>query len=173
MSGAGDFFAPLESGQLAVGATRVLSGLESYNEEGHSCGSQKARRMERMDYTLDGPPQLVPARGWVLWVRFKLTGHQELDWTFCDYGMRSGRALQLFNCRIKALLFENTVPCDYALKLGILTVPAEQVVELFQLPAPPWYHRLEEAALVLARQSQDLAGEIGLADLFRAITGAT
>lgn len=128
--------------------------------------------MERIEFTLDGPPLLVPARGCVLWVRFKAAGHQEMDWTFCDYGIRSGRALQLFNCRIKALLFEATVPSDYALKVGTMNVAVEQVLEIFQLPTPPWYHRLEEDALALARRAHDLSQEIGLADLFRAMTGA-
>lgn len=153
-------------------ATQITSGLESYNEEGQPCGSHKDHFMERIEFTLDGPPLLVPARGCVLWARFKPAGNQEMDWAFCDYGIRSGRALQLFNCRIKALLLETTVPCDYALKVGNMTLPVEQVVEVFQLPTPSWYHRLEEDAQALARQSQDLAEETGLTDLFRAMTGA-
>ena len=53
-----------------------------------------------------------------------------------------------------------------------MTLPAEQVGEVFQLPTPPWYHRLEEDALALARQSQHLAVEVGLVDLFIATTGS-
>jgi len=132
--------------------------------------------MDRVEFTLDGPPLVVPARGCTLLVRFRLTGLQELDWAFCDYGMRSGRTLQLFTCRTKPFLVfarqAAIVPCDYALKVGIMTVPAEQVVEIFQLPTPPWYHRLEEDALALAGQLEDFAGEIGLADLFRAMSGS-
>jgi hypothetical protein len=87
--------------------------------------------------------------------------------------MLSGRLLQLFNCRVKALLFDATIPCDYALKVESMTLPAEQVVEVFQLLTPPWYHRLEESAMGLARQSQNSAEQIGLADFFRAMTGST
>lgn len=128
--------------------------------------------MERIEFTLNGPPLLVPMRGCVLWLRFKLTGQQDVDGVFCDYAMRSGNSLQLFNCRVKALIFEGTVPCDYALKVGMLTLTADQVVEILQLRTPPWYHRSKENALVLARRSQGLAAEIGLADFFRAMTGA-
>jgi hypothetical protein len=92
-----------------------------------------------------------------------------MDSVFCDYGTLSGRALRLFNCRTKTFLIHSAVPCDYALKVGIMTLPAEQVVEVFQLPTPPWYHRLEEDALALARQSQHLAVEVGLVDLFTAM----
>lgn len=126
--------------------------------------------MERVEFTLDGPPLIVPARGYILLVRFRPT--MEMDSVFCDYGMLSGRTLQLFNCRAKTFLFHSGVPCDYALKAGIMTLPAEQVVEVFQLPTPPWYHRLEEDALALAHQSQALSEEIGLPNLFRAMTGS-
>lgn len=127
--------------------------------------------MERVEFTLDGPSLIIPLRGCILLVRFRQAGRQEIDRVFCDYGMRSGRSLQLFNSRVKALLFDATIPCDYALKVGIMTLPAEQIVEIFQMPTPPWYHRLEEDALALARQSKDLAEQIGLADFFRAMTG--
>lgn len=147
-------------------------GLESYNEEGQPCGPHTDHCMDRIEFTLDGPPLLVPARGCILWVRFKAAGRQEMDWTFCDYGIRSGRALQLFNCRIKALLFEATVPCDYALKVGMMNVAVEQVLEVFGLPTRPWYHRLEEDAQALARRAHDFSQESGLVDLFRAMTGA-
>jgi hypothetical protein len=89
---------------------------------------------------------------------------------FCDYGMLSGQSLQLFNCRTKTFLMDCPVPCDYALKVGALALPGEQVVEIFQLQAPPWYHRLEEDALALARQSQDLAEDVGLGDMFSSMT---
>lgn len=144
---------------------------KTYNEEGQPCSPHNDYRMERIEFTLNGPPLLIPVRGCVLLVRFKLTGHQDTNCVFCDYAMRSGNSLQLFNCRIKALLFEGTVPCDYALKVGMMTLPADQVVEMFQLRTPTWYHRLEPHALALARRSQNLAAEIGLADLFRAMTG--
>jgi hypothetical protein len=131
--------------------------------------------MERVEFTLDGPALVVPARGCILFVRFRLAAHQEMDAVFCDYGMLSGRVLRLFNCRTKTFLVlagpVSIVPCDHALKVGIMTLPAEQVVEVFQMATPPWYHRLEEDALALARQSEDSAGEIGLINLFRAMTG--
>lgn len=127
--------------------------------------------MERVEFTLDGPSLIVPPRGCILLVRFRQSGQQEIDRLFCDYGLRSERSLQLFNSRIKALLFDGTIPCDYALKVGTTTFSTEQVVEIFQMPTPPWYHRLEEDALALARQSHDVSKEIGLADLFRAMLG--
>lgn len=127
--------------------------------------------MERIEFALDGPPLIVPARGHILLVRFRLIGRQETDSVFCEYGTLSGRGLQLFHCHTKTLLVESPVPCDYALKVGIVTLPGEQVVEVFQLPTPLWYRRREEDAAALARQSQDLAGEIGLADLFTAMAG--
>lgn len=127
--------------------------------------------MERIEFTLDGPSLIVPPRGCILLVRFRLTGQQEMDRVFCDYGRRSGRSLQLFNSRIKDLLFDATIPCDYALKVGTTTLSAEHIVEIFQMPTPPWYHRLEEDALALTRQSHDLTEEIGLPDLFRAMIG--
>jgi len=103
--------------------------------------------------------------------RFQLVGRQqELGSICCDYGMLSGRSLHLFNCRAKTFLMDCPVPCDYALKVDAMTLPGEQVVEIFQLPAPPWYHRLEEDALALARQTQDLAEDVGLAGLFSSLT---
>lgn len=139
---------------------------------GQPCGPHEDHSMERVEFTLDGPPLIVPARGCILTVRFRATGHQEMDSVCCDYGMLSGRILQLFNCRTKTFLIDCAVPCDYALKVGSMTLPAEQVVEVFQLLTPPWYQRLEEDALALARQSQDLARDIGLVDLFTAMTGS-
>lgn len=136
------------------------------------CGPYEDHSMERVEFTLDGPPLVVPGRGCILLVRFRLIGHQEMDSVFCDYGTLSGRALQLFNCRTKTFLIHSAVPCDYALKVGIMTLPAEQVREVFQLPTLPWYHRLEEDALALARQSQHLAVEVGLVDLFTATAGS-
>jgi hypothetical protein len=146
--------------------------LKSYNEEAGRAARARDRSMEKVEFTLDGPSPIVPARGCILLVRFRLTEQQETDSVFCDYGMRSGHSLQLFNGRFKALLFDATISCDYALKVGITALPAEQVVEIFQLPTPPWYRRLEEDAQALACQSRDLAEEIGLADLFRAMIGA-
>jgi len=102
--------------------------------------------------------------------RFQLVGWQELGSIFCDYGLLAGRSLQLFNCRAKTFLLDCPVPCDYALKVDAMTLPGERVVEMFQLPAPPWYYRLEEDALALARQSQDLAEDAGLAGLFSSLT---
>ncbi|ODU24963.1 MAG: hypothetical protein ABS95_01225 [Verrucomicrobia bacterium SCN 57-15] len=149
-----------------------IPALKNYNEESGCCGPLNDHSMERVEFTLDGPSLIVPARGCILLVRFRLAGQQEIDRIFCDYGMRSGRSLQLFDCRIKVPLFESTTPCDHALKVGTMTVPAEQVVEVFQLITPPWYYRLEEDAWALARQSRDVAEEIGLSDLFQAMTGS-
>ncbi len=122
--------------------------------------------MEKFEFNLDGPSVFEPARRGILLVRFRASGQKELSSIFCDYGIRSGRSLQLLNCAAKTFLVESSVPCDYALKVGVMTVPAEQVVEVFQLPTPPWYHRLEEDALKLARRSREVAEEVGLAEVF-------
>lgn len=127
--------------------------------------------MEKIEFKLDGPSVIGPRRGCILLARFQLVGRQqELGSIFCDYGMLSGRSLQLFNCRAKTFLLDCPVPFDYALKVDAMTLPGDQVVEIFQLPTPPWYHRLEEDALALARQSQDLAEDAGLAGLFSSLT---
>lgn len=122
--------------------------------------------MKRIEFNLDGPSVIEPARRGILLVRFRASGQKELSSIFCDYGIRSGQSLQLFNCAAKTFLVESSVPCDYALKVGVMTVPAEQVVEVFQLPTPPWYHRLEEVALELAGRSRKVADEMGLAEVF-------
>lgn len=103
-------------------------------------------------------------------MRFRASGQKELSSIFCDYGIRSGPSLQLFNCAAKTFLVEGSVPCDYALKVGVMTVPAEQVVEVFQLQTPLWYHRSEEDALELARRSRKVADEAGLAEVFAAMS---
>ena len=126
--------------------------------------------MEKIEFKLDGPSVIAPGRGCILLARFQLVGWQELGSIFCDYGLLAGRSLQLFNCRAKTFLLDCPVPCDYALKVDAMTLPGERVVEIFQLHAPPWYYRLEEDALALARQSQDLAEDAGLAGLFSSLT---
>jgi hypothetical protein len=126
--------------------------------------------VEKIEFNSDGPSVIEPAHRGILLVRFRPAGRQELDSIFCDYGIRSGRSLQLFNCANKTFLIDCLVPCDYALKVGVMTLPVEQVVEVFRCQAPPWYHRLEEDALALARQSQELAYEVGLAELFSSMT---
>ncbi len=119
---------------------------------------------------MDGPSVIEPARRGILLVRFRAAGQNELNSVFCDYGIRSGPSLQLFNCAAKTFLVESSVPCDYVLKLGVMTVPAEQVAEVFQLQTPPWYHRLGKDALELARRSRKLAADAGVAELFASMT---
>ena len=126
--------------------------------------------MKKIEFNLDGTSVLEAARRGILLVRFRASGQKELSSIFCDYGIRSGRSLQLFNCAAKTFLVESSVPCDYALKVGVMTVPAEQVVEVFQLPTPPWYHRLEKDALELARRSRKLAADAGMAELLASMT---
>jgi hypothetical protein len=126
--------------------------------------------MERIEFKLDGASVIAPVRGCILLVRFRHAGRQELGAIFCDYGMLSGGSLRLFNCRTKTFLLDCQVPCDHALKVGAMTLPGEQVVEMFQLQAPSWYHRLEEDALALARQAQDLAENVGLGEMFSSMT---
>jgi hypothetical protein len=126
--------------------------------------------MEKIEFKLDGPSVIAPVRGCVLLARFQLVGRPELGSIFCDYGLLAGRSLQLFNCRAKTFGMDYPVPCDYALKVDAMTLPGERVVEMFQLQAPPWYYRLEADALALARQSQDLAEDAGLAGLFSSLT---
>jgi hypothetical protein len=50
---------------------------------------------------------------------------------------------------------------DYAVRIGDMTLPGEQVVEMFMLPTPPWYHRREEDALAMAEQRGRLARDVG------------
>jgi hypothetical protein len=125
--------------------------------------------MEKIEFKLDCPSVISPARGCILLARFQLVGRPELGSIFCDYGLLAGRSLQLFNCRAKTFLMDCPVPCDYALKVDAMTLPGERVVEMFQLQAPPWYYRLEADAVALARQSQDLAEDAGLAGLFSSL----
>ena len=126
--------------------------------------------MKKIEFNLDGTSVLEAARRGILLVRFRAPGQNELNSIFCDYGIRSGQSLQLFNCAAKTFLIESSVPCDYALKVGVMTVPTDQVVDVFQLQAPPWYHRLEEDARELARRSRKLASDAGLAELFASMT---
>ena len=122
--------------------------------------------MKKIEFNLDGTSVLEPARRGILLVRFRAPGQNELNSIFCDYGICSGQSLQLFNCGAKTFLIESSVPCDYALKVGVMTVPSDQVVEVFQLQTPSWYHRLEEDALKLAGRSRKVAEEVGLAEVF-------
>jgi len=127
--------------------------------------------MEQIEFKLDGTSAISPARGGVLLVRSRSAGRQELDSVFCDYGILAGRSVQLFNCRTKTFLIAGQVPFDYAVKVGLLTLAADQVVEVFELQAPPWYHRSEEDARILARECRATIAETGLAELYSLIAG--
>ena len=133
--------------------------------------SQNPTRMEKIEFKLDGPSAISPARGGVLLVRWRSTGRQELDSVFCDYGILSGGSVQFFNCRTKTFLVEGQVPFDYAVKVGVLTLAADQMVEVFELQAPPWYHRSEEDAMRLARECRATVEETGLAEFFSLMAG--
>ena len=64
-----------------------------------------------------------------------------------------------------------TVPCDYALRVGNVTLPDDHVVDIFMLPTPPWYHRREEDALAVVGQCGDLARDVGVLDVLSEMTG--
>lgn len=127
--------------------------------------------MEKIEFKPDGVSALSPARGGVLLVRSRSTVGQESDSVFCDHGILLGRSVWLFNCRTKTFLIDDQVPFDYALKVGVLTLAADQVVEVFELQAPPWYHRSEEHAMRLARECRATVEETGLAEFFSLVVG--
>ncbi len=127
--------------------------------------------MEQIEFKLDGTSAISPARRGVLLVRSRSAGRQELDSVFCDYGILAGRSVQLFNCRTKTFLIAAQVPFDYAVKVGLLTLAADQVVEVFGLQAPPWYHRSEEDARILARECRTTVEETGLAEFISLTAG--
>lgn len=122
--------------------------------------------LEPIEFTREGASRVIPAWDCILLVEIKATAGPETAFIFCDYGITSGRSLQLFNSRVKAFLCEATVFCDYAVKIGTMTLPAERVAGIFQLLMPPWYQRVEADALALAQRAQKLAAEIGLAGCF-------
>jgi hypothetical protein len=82
-----------------------------------------------------------------------------------------GRSVWLFNCRTKTFLIDDQVPFDYATKVGVLTLAADRMVEVFELQTPPWYHRSEEDALRLARECRATVEETGLAEFFSLMAG--
>lgn len=127
--------------------------------------------MEKIEFKLDGVSAISPARGGVLLVRSRSTGGQESDSVFCDHGILLGGAVWLFNCRTKTFLIDDQVPFDYATKVGVLTLAADRMVEVFELQAPPWYHRSEEDALRLARECRATVEETGLAEFFSLMAG--
>jgi hypothetical protein len=127
--------------------------------------------MEKVDFCMEGPsPMVSPKDGHILMVRFKLSDRAECDTVFCEFGVLSGKSLHLANCRCKTFV-AGAVPCDYAVKVGNMTMPGEQVVDIFMLPTPAWYHRLEEDALALVEQSGGLARDVGVLDVLSEMTG--
>ncbi|HEV2248634.1 MAG TPA: hypothetical protein VGW37_18465 [Terriglobia bacterium] len=127
--------------------------------------------MEKIEFKLDGVSAISPARGSVLLVRSRSTDGQESDSVFCDHGILLGRSVWLFNCRTKTFLIDDQVPFDYATKVGVLTLAADRMVEVFELQTPPWYHRSEEDALRLARECRATVEETGLAEFFSLMAG--
>ena len=84
--------------------------------------------MTKLEFSAGNAQWFVPPQGQLLRVRYRLTGRQVIDFVFCDYGKRSEQALQLTGCRIKAVLFQHQVACDYALNTGLTTIHCEQVL---------------------------------------------
>jgi len=127
--------------------------------------------MEKVDFSVNArSPLVAPKDGHVLMVRFKLSDRPESDTVFCDFGVLSGKSLHLVNCRCKTFVVES-VPCDYALRVGNVTLPGDHVVDIFMLPTPLWYHRREEDALAVVGQCGDLARDVGVPDLLSEMTG--
>jgi hypothetical protein len=115
--------------------------------------------MEKVDFSVQAAsPMVAPKDGHILMVRFKPSDRAECDTVFCDFGVLSGKSLHLVNCRCKTFVMGMA---DYAVRIGDMTLPGEQVVEIFMLPTPPWYHRREEDALAMAEQRGRLSRDVG------------
>ena len=125
--------------------------------------------MEKIDFSLEaGQTAVAQKHGHVLMVRFKPFDRAECDTVFCEFGILSGKSVQLTNCRRRSFVME-TMPCDYAAKVGSLTLPGEHIVDIFTLPTPSWYHRLEKDALAVAKQTGALARDVGVLDALSAM----
>jgi len=112
---------------------------------------------------------VAPKDGYVLMVRFKLQDRSEFETLFCDYGIFFERTLQLVGCRCKTFVVAQ-MPCDHAIKVGGLSLALEHIVDVFQLPTPPWYYRLEEDAMMLT-DAEHLVWDVGVLDVFSEMTG--
>jgi hypothetical protein len=112
---------------------------------------------------------VAPKDGYILMVRFKLQDRSEFETLFCDYGMFLERALQLIGCRCKTFVV-GQMPCDHAIKVGGIALALEHIVDVFQLPTPPWYYRLEEDARMLT-DAEHLVLDVGVLDIFSEMTG--
>ena len=62
------------------------------------------------------------------------------------------------------------MPYDYAIKIGNLSLEWEHVMDVLQLPTPPWYYRLEEDANIMIHSGKLLV-DVGLLDMFSELTG--
>jgi len=129
----------------------------------------RKRHMESMELNPDRSCLVAPKDGYVLMVRFKLADRNEFETLFCDYGILSGRTLQMVGCRCKTFVV-GQMPCDHAVKVGNMELALEHIVDAFQLPTPPWYHRLEEDAAGLT-EADYLVLEVGVLDVFSEMTG--
>lgn len=49
--------------------------------------------------------------------------------------------------------------------IGLLTLTAEQILEISQMPAPGWYHRQESDAWRLAGDLKKLSDELGMGEV--------
>jgi hypothetical protein len=126
--------------------------------------------METLEINVDGSPLVAPRDGYVLMVRFKLQDRSESDTVFCDYASRTGTSIQFVGCRCKTFIV-GYMPCDHAVKVGSMSLDCNRIVDVSQLPTPPWYYRLEEDARALT-QGKRLALEVGVLDIFSELTGA-
>ena len=129
----------------------------------------RKRDMESIELSSDRSCVVTPKDGFVLMVRFKLADRNEFETLFCDYGLSAGRTLQMAGCRCKTFVM-GQMPCDHAVQVGSMELALEHIADLFQLPTPPWYHRLEEDAAGLA-DAEFLALEVGVLDVFAEMTG--
>ena len=125
--------------------------------------------METLIINPDVSPLVAPKDGYVLVIRFKLQDRKEFETIFCDYGLFTGKVLQLMGCRCKTFVV-GTMPYDYAIKIGNLSLEWEHVMDVLQLPTPPWYYRLEEDANIMIHSGKLLV-DVGLLDMFSELTG--
>jgi hypothetical protein len=75
----------------------------------------------------------------------------------------------MVGCRCKTFLV-GQLPCDYAVHVGEQDIDLNYIIDAFQLPTPPWYHRLEEDAAGLT-EAEHLVQEVGVLDIFAEMTG--
>lgn len=126
--------------------------------------------MDKLEINWSTANVVAPREGCVLMV---CSCQHQRDWetVFCEFAYRKDGGVVLVNCRAKSFLIEASVPCDYAVRLGNITVPHQVPIEFYQLPVPAWFHRREKIARALARRLANQIRLIGVADIFSALAG--